>query len=119
MRTILLAIALSLAFGTASATRRTVELVEGAYELGLPRVSFPSSDGGFVRFQPCDECDPVALQVTSGTRYVAKGGELTRADFLLAIDDIRATDESRAFVLVLYDLASKRVTRIAVHAVGS
>ena|SRR5687767_375233 len=118
MTRILLAIALSLAFGTASAGR-TIELVEGAYELGLGSVNFPSSDGGFVRFQPCDVCDPVALQVTSGTRYVTEAGELALADFLRAIGEIRAADESRAFVLVFYDLASKRVTRIAVHAVDA
>jgi hypothetical protein len=117
MTRILLAIALSLAFGTATAGR-TIEVVGGAYELGLDRVSFPSSDGGFVRIRPCDECEPVTLQVTSGTRYVTKDGPLVLAEFLRVVDDIRAAGESRAFVLVTYDLASKRVARIAVHAAG-
>lgn len=117
MTRILLAIALTLAFGTAWAAR-TVELVEGAYELALPAVTFPSSDGGFVRFRPCAECESVALRVGSGTRYFTKAGNLALTDFLLAVDEIRETHENRAFVVVFYDLASKQVTRIAVGAAG-
>jgi hypothetical protein len=113
-----LAIALTFAFGTASAAR-TLEVVEGAYELALPVVTFPTADGGFVRFRPCTECDAVALGVTSQTRYFTRAGELGRADFLVAVDDIRQTQENRALVIIFYDLASKRVTRIAVNAVGA
>jgi hypothetical protein len=117
MTRILLAIALTLAFGTASAAR-TLEIVEDAYELGLPAVTFPSADGGFVRIQPCDECQSVALRVTSETQYFTNAGQLGRADFSIAVAAIRQTHENRALVVVFYDVESKEVTRIAVSAVG-
>jgi hypothetical protein len=114
----LLAIALTFVFGTAWAAR-TLELVEGAYELALPDVALPSSDGGFVRVQPCDVCDSVALRVSSETQYFTKAGRLSFADFVLAVDGLRQTHANRALVVVFYDRASKEVTRIAVHTVGA
>src|SRR5687768_5765359 len=109
MTRLLLGIALVLAFGTAWAVR-TVDLDEGAYELTLASVDFPSSAGGFVRIKSCAECEAEDLRVTSATRYFTNAGELTFAEFLLAIDE--AEEAGGAYVLVLYDLESRQATRI-------
>ena len=111
-----LALALVLACGTASAVR-TVELIEGAYEIALSGVTFPSSVGGFVRVKTCDQCEAVDLRVVSASRFFTSAGEITFAEFLLAVD--QAEEADGAYLLVLYDLESKQVTRVGLRTIGA
>ena len=115
MTRLLLGIALVLALGTAWAAR-TVDLIEGAYEIALSGVTFPSSVGGFVRVKTCDQCEPVDLSVVSTTRYFTNTGELALGEFLLAVD--KAEDADAAYVVVVYNLQSKQVTRIGMRTIG-
>lgn len=116
MTRLLLGIALVLAFATAWAAR-TVELIEGSYEIMLSGVTFPSSVGGFVRVKTCDQCEPVDLRVVSTTRYFTNAGELALAEFLLAVD--KAEDADAAYLVVVYNLESKQVTRIGMRTIGA
>jgi len=111
--TITLVLALSLC-GVAAA--RTLEILEGAYELALGDVALPSSAAGAAVFAPCEGCDTVRLQVSSRTRYVLGGRELALPDFLVAVERTRqaAGGNESTLVIVNYDLETHRVTRIAV-----
>lgn len=111
MITLVLTLALS-----AAAAARTLELVEGAYEVRLGDVTLPRSAAGSAVFTPCADCDSVGLQVTSSTRYFVSDRALPLPEFLEAVAALReATDDGEeTLVGVFFDLRTNRVTRITV-----
>jgi hypothetical protein len=104
---------LALSMGAAIAAR-TLELVEGAYELVLADVIMPASTAGTTIFKVCASCDSIGLPVNASTRYLIDGGELALPDFLEGVEEIRQATGGDASVGVYYDLQTNRVTRIAV-----
>jgi hypothetical protein len=115
-RLLLMAVTATL-IGTAAA--KTLELVEGAYEAELGNVSFPGSSGGLVIFRMCPTCESSALPVDSRTLYVgADGRQKPLADFLDEVARLRAAAgaERSSAVGIFYDLGTRRVTRIRLHA---
>jgi hypothetical protein len=101
--------------GEATAAR-TMEHIEGAYELVLRDVELPATAVGSLTLKPCAECDPITLRAAPATEYSFIGGEaLPLRDFLAQVAHLRETGrDGSAGVGVFYDLASKRVTRVVV-----
>ena len=94
---------------------RVIEQPEDAYELMLGEVSLPRAVTGTVIFKPCEECNTASLRVTSETAYFINGTVFELPDFLDAAEEIRRLDggNQNTAVYVFFDVASKRVTRIA------
>jgi hypothetical protein len=114
MRRSILALALTLALATGVAAD-DFELIEGAYELSLTNVIMPNSQGGVVVFKTCPACESTGRAVDSRTSYLLDDRELPLADFLLAVEEIRASPGAKAaFVGVYYDLKTNAITRIRV-----
>jgi hypothetical protein len=74
----------------------------------------PSSAAGNAVFRPCEDCETVALRVTSATRYFVGGQTLPLPDFLLAVEPLQDRDDAATLTVVYYDLETRQVTRIAV-----
>jgi hypothetical protein len=115
-RLMLMAVAAVL-IGTASA--RTFEALEGAYEAVLADVTFPSSIAGTLIVKMCSTCEATALSVDSGTVYVGTNGRpLPLAEFLESVAALRQAPggEQGSAVGVYYSLETNRVTRVSLHA---
>jgi hypothetical protein len=108
----------SLLCGTASA--KTLELVEGAYEAALDDVILPGSVAGTLILQVCDSCDAISLPVNSDTVYIGTSGAMSLADFRDHVADIRqnAAASQTTAVGVYYNLETNRITRVSLHADG-
>ena len=100
----------------AAASARTLDLVEGAYELTLGEVSMPRSPVGTAAFRTCTSCKTIALTVTTRTRYEINGRTYYLPDFLELVTKIRQRDggNGTTTVGVYYGIDSKQITRIAV-----
>jgi hypothetical protein len=98
--------------GTADA--QTLELTERAYESTLGDVGLPSSTVGTLTLRACATCEPVSLQVSPDTAYIAPDGPMTLRDFLVYVDNLRQSPETVAstYVAVFRSLADGRVTRV-------
>ena len=113
--TITLALLLSLASGAAA---RTIEELERPLELTLGSVRLPTGEAGTLTFQQCAECSYNTHRTTETTEFQINGRALPLADFLLAVEEIRArpgTPETDTIVTVFLDLATERVTRVTVR----
>lgn len=104
------------ALAASQAPARTLEIVETAHEAALGDVTFPTSTAGTVIFRSCASCDPVALPVSSATRYIGPQGPVPLADFLLQMAELRqgATASEAILVTVFRRADDGRVTRIRV-----
>jgi hypothetical protein len=114
-RLMLIAVAGAL-IGTASA--RTFEAVEGAYEAVLADVVLPGSVAGTLIIRMCATCDAMSLPVSAATGYVGPNGQsLELADFLESAVELRRVPggEQTTGVGVFYNLETKRVTRVSLH----
>jgi hypothetical protein len=68
-----------------------------------------------VVFKTCPACESTGRAVDSRTSYLLGDRELPLADFLLAIEEMRASPTAKsAFVGVYYDLKTNAITRIVV-----
>ena len=99
-----------------AAAARTMEYLEGAYELVLRDVELPATAVGSLTLKPCAECDPITLRAAPATEYSFIGGAaLPLRDFLAQVAHLRETGrDGSTGVGVFYDLASKRLTRVVV-----
>jgi hypothetical protein len=115
MTRLLFALILSCSLVTA-ASARTLEMIEGAYELTLGDVAMPRSEVGTAFFRSCPTCKTNGLRVTAQTHYLISNRELPYADFLRAVEDLRrrAGGNRDTGVGIFYDLGSNQITRIAV-----
>jgi hypothetical protein len=113
---VVIALVVGLLASSASAFR-VLEEVEGSVELALPELTLPDDTNGRVQYRACATCSNVTQSVTDETVYRLNGQVLGLVEFLAAIEDIRKTPsvENRAMAVVIYDLNTKRVTRVLVH----
>ena len=105
-RTLILALLLSL---TAPAGARTVIELERGVELILANVNLPTADGGTVSFKTCADCPYRTHRTMDATVYEANGRQLPLAEFLR----VAGGAENDSVVAVFLDIASERVTRVA------
>ena len=119
-RAILTTLILLLGSVSSSWAYRVMEQSEDTYELILGEVSLPRGAAGTVIFKPCADCNSTALRVSSQTTYAVNGAAFELADFLEAADLIRQQDggNSGTAVYVRFDIESKRVTWLALDALG-
>jgi len=96
---------------------QTLQLVEGAHELFLADVIFPSSIAGNVTFKICSSCDTQVLPVDSGTAFVGPAGAVSLDEFRNLVAEIRSTPNGNqtTAVGVFYNLETNRVTRVSLH----
>jgi hypothetical protein len=103
---------LTLAAGDAAAVR-TVELVEGAYELVLSDAVLPSSIAGSLLLKPCPDCDTVTLRVDGETTYHVGASRVALPDLHAVAGRLRAAGADKTTPLgVFYDRETRRVTRV-------
>jgi hypothetical protein len=83
--------------------------------LSLTNVIMPNSQGGVVVFKSCPGCESTGRAVDSRTRYLLGDSEVPLADFLVAVEELRASPGAQGvFVGVHYDLKTNAITRIRV-----
>jgi hypothetical protein len=117
MLRLILTTTLALAASTSFAQQRDYEVLPnwGIYELRLRDVIMPNGTAGTTIVKPCAECESVGIPVHAATRYEFAGRELALTEFLVAVEELRATTDGAAGVGVFYDQATNRVRRITVH----
>jgi hypothetical protein len=103
--------------GPAKTDAQTLQIIEGAYELTLGNVYFPSSTVGSVIFRSCAQCESRTLRVDTGTRYLTARGTQPLPDFLDQVAELKTLEivNDHTPVTVFYSMDSGRVTRISVH----
>jgi hypothetical protein len=112
---LILALLLSLA---APAGARTLIELERGVELILANVKLPTADGGTVSYKTCADCAYRTRRTMDSTTYEANGRSLSLPDFLRVVEEIygrAGAAEDDAVVAVFLDIASERVTRVALH----
>ena len=114
MRGFVVAISLSLGAVSQVWAYRVLEQVEQAYELQLGAVTLPDGENGSVIFTPCSTCRSMSLRVSVQTRYFIAGQPADLETLKEQADALRATvdGQQRVGVLVFYDPASLRITRL-------
>lgn len=111
----ILSIALLMTLGT-TASPRTLELIEGAYELVLSEVIMPINVNGTTFVRSCVTCPTIGIPVTPETEYHIDGRMLPLPRFREEIAALRVTaNGNESGVGVFYGLDSGTVTRIKVY----
>ena len=101
---------------TGTTGAQSLEIIEGAYELTLADISFPSSSFGTLTFRDCANCAPTSLSVEAETTYATAQGQLPLPAFLSRVAELGNLGAAGATpVTVFYSLASGKVTRVEVH----
>jgi hypothetical protein len=118
MSRFLITIALLLSLNTAG-TARVLELLERAVELTLVGVMLPTDSGGTISFKSCGNCTYSTHRTTDATVFEVNGQAIALSDFLRVVQEIHerpgTTAENEALVTVFLDIASARVTRVALR----
>jgi len=96
---------------------RVLDQAERGVELSVNQLTLPTDGSGALSFKTCAECRMNTHSVTATTKYLLNGREMALADFLLVIEEIRSTrtGAETATAAVYLDLATERVTRVAVN----
>ena len=96
---------------------RVLDQAERGVELSVNQLTLPTDGSGTLSFKTCAECRISTHSVTATTKYLLNGREMALADFLLVIEEIRSTrtGAETATAAVYLDLATERVTRVAVN----
>ena len=96
----------------AGGTEAALERIEEAFEVALTRVELPLHEAGQLRLTPCVGCERIALPVGSRTRYLIgyDGDGQPLEAFREAAAGIG--DPRSALVVVIYDTATREVTRL-------
>ena len=116
MKKLTFAVVLSLIIG-GSAAARTLEVLEGAYELTLAEIVMPLSPVGTAFVTACPTCSSIGVPVTPNTRYEINGRSMPLRDFLEEVAAIRVrSDGNESGVGLLYDLQTSQATKIFVIA---
>jgi hypothetical protein len=100
----------------AGGARAALERIEEAFEVALTRVELPRHAAGQLRLTPCADCERIALSVGPRTRYlIGYDGE---GQPLEALREAAAAvaDPRSALVVVIYDTATREVTRLILDA---
>ena len=96
----------------AGGARAALERIEEAFEVALAQVELPRHETGRLSLVPCADCERIALTVGSRTRYLlAYDGD---DQPLKAFREVAAgvADPRSALVVVIYDTATREVTRL-------
>ena len=108
IRKLLVLVLLGLSLAAAADFRTTTEV----YEIDLPNLRLPGTEGGTLALKECDDCEVLTLRVSAGTRYVLNHRDVTLADFKYAVS--RITNREDTIIDVSHDLESNTVTRVRV-----
>lgn len=103
-------IAMSLLATPAMALKPLVIPVEGAYEVSMEEVSFPSTETGTLRVTTCSGCDTVSLRITGASQVFIGKAQVTMGEFR----DFATNSEAPLYVF--YKLGTDDVTRIVLSA---
>jgi hypothetical protein len=116
---LILALALALAAVGNAGAARTIEYVEGAYEVTLASLVLPASVSGRLSVRTCAACAQINLQVNGNTAYsFGSRKPMPLADFRVAVAQLRQKPGARASGVVFYNLTTKRVTRVVLNPTG-
>jgi len=109
----MLALAGLLAVLAALPAGAALRTIEQAYELRRDQVQLPAGPAGKMTVRPCDGCRPVALRVTSATRWYERpgGGEPSGQAAVLAAFRAAAAKPGM-LVYIYYEPGSRRVRRV-------
>ena len=108
IRKLLALVLLGLSLSAAADFKTTTEV----YEIDLPNLRLPASEGGTLALKECDDCEVLTLRVSAGTRYVVNHRDVTLVEFKKAIS--RVTNREDVIVDVAHHLASDSVTAVMV-----
>ena len=90
---------------------------ERPFELPLSQLTLPKDTGGSVTLRECDNCGITTRRFANGAKFVIDGREVRFADFVQVVTDLRgnrkAGDATVANVFI--DIATERITRVAIH----
>lgn len=113
-RSMLIAACASLFLGTAIA--RTLELIEGAYEVRLTDITLPRQPSGTLTVRPCMTCEARSLRLSAETAYVGPDGAMPLQELVDDIGSLRGTTAGdQAAIFVFYRLGTNQVTRVSLH----
>jgi hypothetical protein len=117
MSRLILAIVLAVAAAADASAARTVEYIEGAYEVSLSTLVLPLSTSGRLSVRPtCGGCAPITLNVNASTEYTfGAGRSISLAELRTAVTQQRQKPGGAATGVVFYNLATKRVTRVVLN----
>ncbi|HET8698573.1 MAG TPA: hypothetical protein VFO94_13855, partial [Gammaproteobacteria bacterium] len=103
MSRLILTMILAVAAVPANAAR-TIEYVEGAYEVSLSTLVLPLSTSGRLSVRPsCDRCTPITLNVDASTEYrFGPGDAVSLAEFRAAVTQQRQKPAGAAIGVVFY-----------------
>ncbi len=108
IRKLLVLVLLGLSLTAAADFKTTTEV----YEIDLPNLRLPASEGGTLALKECQDCEVLTLSVSAGTRYVLNHRDVTLVEFKKAIS--RVTNRQDVIVDVAHHLASDSVTKVMV-----
>ena len=108
IRKLLVLVLLGLSLTAVADFRTTTEV----YEIDLPNLRLPASEGGTLALKECQDCEVLTLSVSAGTRYVLNHRDVTLVEFKKAIS--RVTNRQDVIVDVAHHLASDSVTKVMV-----
>jgi hypothetical protein len=117
MLTRLSAVVLLASFAASAWAYRVVELVEEAYEVGLPDLDLPLRSPGNAVVRPCAGCASVNLALDGRTTFFIQDRPTDYATFLELTNEIRdsSIDPSSVSFGVFYRPGSALVTRIKLY----
>lgn len=116
MTRLILALVLALAAVGDAGAARTIEYVEGAYEVTLATLVLPASESSRLSVRTCTACAQISLPVNGNTAYSFGAGKpMPLADFRVAVARLRQKPGAGASGVVFYNLATKRVTRVILN----
>ncbi len=97
---------------SAGGAQAALERIEEAFEVALTQVELPSHDAGELRLTPCADCERISLPVGARTRYLL--GYTGDGESLKAFREAAAgvANPRSALVVVIYDTATREVTRL-------
>ncbi|MEO8464315.1 MAG: hypothetical protein ABI640_03170 [Gammaproteobacteria bacterium] len=113
---ILAILALLGCMGSASAFR-VLGQPERPFELTLSQLTLPKDTSGSVTLHEGDTGRVSTRRFVDGAKFVVDGRELSYADFLQIMNDLRvnSTTNDRTVANVYVDVVTERVTRVAVR----
>ena len=108
IRKLLVLVLLGLSLAAAADFRTITEV----YEIDLPNLRLPGSEGGTLALKECDDCEVQTLRVSAATRYVLNHRDVTLVEFKKAIS--RVTNREDVIVDVFHHLESNTATTVRV-----
>ena len=102
--------------GSASAFR-VLGQPERPFELALSQLTLPKDTAGSVTLRECDKCGISTRRFVDGAKFVVDGREVRYDDFLVVVSDLRGSSKTNdATVVGVYvDIATEKITRVAIH----